>query len=72
MIELTASDAPRIFLLRADRRILISRTDSLIVLCALCGGALSLLLHVDPSKARLPGMVPCRCVSNRRMARDDR
>lgn len=61
MIDITAHDAPQVYVPRTGNRFYISRPDALLLMCKQCGGAVSIVLHVQPSEARLPIVKQCRC-----------
>jgi hypothetical protein len=62
LIELTLKDsAIRLAIIEKYKRIVINRPDSVIILCFVCGGAKSVVMHVQASEARLPQLGPCRC-----------
>lgn len=61
MIDITAYDAPQVFVPRSGNRFFISRSDALLIGCKECGGIVSCILHVEPSRAHLPPIKPCKC-----------
>lgn len=61
MTEITSSGAPRVFVAPRGNRVYISRHDALIVLCSVCGGAISVVLHMQVINARVPVLTQCKC-----------
>jgi hypothetical protein len=66
MIDITSyDDTPQVFVFRSGNRFFINRSDALLIGCKDCGGVVSCILHVEPSRARLPITKECTCLSDR-------
>jgi hypothetical protein len=61
MIDITAHDAPCVFVPRLGKRFYVSRPDALLLMCKECGGAVAVILHVQMSETRLPVVKTCQC-----------
>lgn len=59
--ELTPKSLPRVFFNQETHRIMVTYPDSLLLLCADCGGALSVVLHKLPSECHIPSLKQCEC-----------
>jgi hypothetical protein len=63
MIDITAYDAPQVFVPRSGNRFYISRPDALLLMCKTCGGAVSIVLHRPPGETYIPPVKPCACIT---------
>lgn len=61
IIDITATDAPLIYVPRAGTRFFISRKEALLLMCKVCGGAVAIILHIPPAEAWLPPVKQCKC-----------
>ena len=63
MIDITAHDAPQVYVPRTGNRFYISRPDALLLMCKECCGAVSIVLHRPPGETYLPPVKPCKCTA---------